>query len=47
MCDLTDFEMEKLKIRKKIQKTEESWESETELEKVPVQQEERPIEISQ
>jgi hypothetical protein len=39
--------MEKQRIKKKMQKTEESWESEPELEKVSVQQEERPIEISQ
>ena len=47
MCNLTDFQMEKQRIKKKMQKTEESWESEPELEKVSVQQEERPIEISQ
>ena len=47
MCDLTDFQIEKQLIKKKIQKTEEDWESEPELEKVSGLQEEQPIEISQ
>ena len=45
MCDITNFEMEKLRIKKKIQESEERWDSEPELEKI--QQEEQPIEITQ
>jgi len=44
MCEFADFEMEKLRIKKKLKEAEEeNWESVPELEK---QQEERPIEIT-
>ncbi len=46
MCDLTTIEMEKLKIKKKLQSSEESWESEPDLEKIQ-REEEQPIEIIQ
>jgi hypothetical protein len=45
MCDLTNFEMEKLRIKKKILESEEGWESEPEIEKI--QHEKQPIEITQ
>ncbi len=45
MCDFTEFEIEKLRMKKKIQVDEENWESEPELEKI--QQEEQPIAITQ
>ena len=45
MCDLTNFEMEKLRIKKKIQESEERWESEPDI--VKIQHEEQPIEITQ
>jgi hypothetical protein len=44
MCDLTNFEMEKLRIKKKIQESEDGWESEPEIEKI--QHEEQLIEIT-
>jgi hypothetical protein len=44
MCEFADFEMEKLRIKKKLKEAEEeNWEAEPELEKY---QEERPIEIT-
>jgi hypothetical protein len=44
MCEFTDFEMEKQRIKKKLREAEEeNWEAEPELEK---HREERPIEIS-
>lgn len=45
MCDFTEFEIEKLRMKKKIQEDEENWESEPELE--TIQQEEQPIAITQ
>jgi hypothetical protein len=44
MCEFADFEMEKLRIKKKLTEAEEeNWEAEIEYEK---HQEERPIEIT-
>ncbi|MER5174228.1 MAG: hypothetical protein ABJB76_05005 [Candidatus Nitrosocosmicus sp.] len=45
MCDFTEFEIEKLRMKKKIQEDEENWKSEPELE--TIQQEEQPIAITQ
>ena len=45
MCDLTNFETEKLRIKKKIRESEEGWESEPEIEKI--QHEKQPIEMTQ
>ena len=44
MCEYADFEIEKLRIKKKLKEAEEeNWEVEPELEK---HQEEKPIEIT-
>jgi hypothetical protein len=45
MCDLTNFETEKLRIKKKIRESEEGRESEPKIEKI--QHEKQPIEITQ
>ena len=43
MCELADFEMEKLRIKKKLKEAEEeNWEAEL----IEKHQEERPIEIT-
>ena len=46
MCDLTNFEMEKLRIKNKIRESEEGWESEPEIEKIQ-HEKQQPIEIIQ
>ncbi len=45
MCDFTELEIEKLRMKKKIQVDEEIVESEPDLE--TIQQEEQPITITQ
>jgi hypothetical protein len=45
MCDFADFEIEKIRIKKKIRDYEESWEAEPELEKI--NSDEKVIEVTQ